>query len=483
MILTIELSTISDIITHVVILYLDFSEEGIFLEAQVTMNEKKMFTTQQIIHLIIPIIFEQLLLIGVGVADTVMVSGVGMEAVSAVSLVDAIFALFATIYVAIATGGAVVATHYIGQKDFNGGSETVKQLIYLAFFSACVIMALSLAFNYDIIHIAFGNIAPGVMSNSRKYFYITAVSFPFIAIYNAGAALFRAQGKSKTSLIVSLAMNAINITGNAILIYGFHMGVVGAAIPTLVSRAFAGIVMAFLIAKKKNIIRLDNPFKYKFSGSICKNILRIGIPNSIENSMFLVGRLLFQTIVATFGTAAIAANAVANNVYMFNLVPGTAIGMGMMVIVGQCMGAKEYEQAVYFSKKLLKYSYIALSSLSVVMFVFSPQLASMFNLSAEGALEAVKLLRIATGSAALFWPLGFALPNALRAAGDVRYTMVVSIACMWIFRIGLGYLLAIPFGVGVAGVWYGMTVDWIFRGGLILWRYKSRKWLNQKVIG
>lgn len=442
-----------------------------------------MFSARDLRRLILPLVIEQILLVTVGMADTMMVSTVGQEAISAISLVDSINLLLINIFSALGTGGAIVTAQYLGREDDENASLAAKQLIYVVGAVSAAIMVVCLAANGPILRLLFGQVEPEVMSGSRLYFYITALSYPFIGVYNGGAAVFRAMGNSKVSMLCSALMNLINIGGNAILIYGLGTGVEGAAIATLLSRMAAAVVILWLLCKGGGRVQLNQLTKPEYSPEMVRGILRVGVPNGLENGMFQIGKILVQGLVASFGTAVIAANAMANNIVMIPHVSGSAIGLAMVTVVGQCVGAGEYDQARSYMLRLLGLIHLSMGSLEVFLCLTAGFWVGLFRLPAETSSIAVQLIRSFTLFAIFFWPSSFALPNGLRAAGDAQFTMLVSTASMWVFRIGCSFLLCSPrIGMGIMGVWMAMYVDWIARCGAFLWRFFSGRWKGRQVI-
>ena len=441
-----------------------------------------MFSARDLRRLILPLVVEQLLLVTVGMADTVMVSSVGQEAVSAISLVDAINLLLINVFSALGTGGAIVTAQYLGRGDEENASAAAKQLVYVVAAMASAVMAVCLLFNGGILRLLYGSVEPAVMEGARVYFYITALSYPFIGVYNAGAAVFRAMGNSRVSMACSALMNLINIGGNAILIYGAGIGVAGAAIPTLLSRAAAAVVIIWLLCKEGNRVRIHGLWRPEYHPAMVRGILRVGVPNGLENGMFQIGKVLVQGLVASLGTAAIAANAMANNVSTVPHISGSAIGLAMVTVVGQCVGAGEFQQAKKYMLRLTGLVYLSMGTLEVVLGLTAAPLVGLFGLPAETSRMAVELIEVFVIFAIIFWPAAFALPNGLRAAGDVRFTMLVSSFSMWVFRIGCSFLLCRRFGMGVMGVWLAMYIDWIFRAAAFIWRYLSGRWQNRQVV-
>lgn len=444
--------------------------------------EQPLFTREDLKKLIIPLILEQTLAISIGLFDTLMVSSCGEAAVSGVSLVDSISTLLIQILSALATGGAVVCSQYLGKKMPERARLSAGQLMFIMLVTAGTVMLLVLFAHSFLLRFIFGKIDADVMKNAEVYFIISAISYPFLGMYNAGAALFRSIGNSKISMYTSLVMNVANIGGNALLIFGLHMGVLGAALATLASRILAAMVMLVLLCKKDHPLCIAAPGCMRPQREVIGKILKIGVPSGIENGMFQIGKLLVASLTATFGTAAIAANAVASNVAGFANVPGNAIGLAMVTVVGRCIGAGEKQQAKYFCRKLMKFAYFGMWTTNAVLLVTARLLTSCFSLSPEAENITVQLLLTFAVMASLIWPFSFALPNGLRAAGDAKYTMKVSVFSMWVFRVASSYFFAGTLGLGVLGVWIGMYVDWGFRSLLFVIRYCNGKWLEKRVV-
>ncbi|HAF85197.1 MAG TPA: MATE family efflux transporter [Sphaerochaeta sp.] len=441
-----------------------------------------MFSRQFLFRLIVPLIAEQFLAVTIGLADTMMVATVGEAAVSAVSIVDGISSLIIQLFAAFATGGAVVTSQYLGRRDNASANDAAKQLFLLSMIVSILLLMICLPVRKGIIILIFGSLEADVLANSTTYFLYILLSLPFLASYNACAALFRSMGNSKVSLAVSTLMNITNIVGNAYFIFGLHLGVTGAGLATMLSRMVAATVMVILISNRKNIIFIHRIWKFEWHWNKIKKILKIGIPTGVEGSMFNIGRLLVQGFVASFGTAALAANAIAGSVTSMANIPGGAINMASITIIGQSLGARKPEQALHYGKWLLLLTYISMGMMAIPIFFFAPQIVHVFNLSAEASVLASNIIRTAMVATSLIWPIAFTVPNFLRAAGDVKYTMLVSMFTMWVFRIGCSYVLAFHFGLGVYGVWFGMYIDWIVRGILFATRFARGKWKTKKVI-
>ena len=441
-----------------------------------------LFDNKALMALILPLIIEQFLAVLVGMADSIMIASVGEAAVSGVSLVDQVMILIINLFGALATGGAVVAGQYLGRKNPEEADKAANQLIWFVTILAVGVMGLVYLGKNMILQGVFGQIEPDVMEYANTYLLIVTASVPFIALYNGGAAIFRTMGNSKITMTVSLIMNAINVVGNAILIYGFHCGVEGVAIPTLVSRMTAAILITVLLSNEKQVLHLQKTLRYRPEKETIKKILKIGIPNGLENSMFQLGKVLVLSLVSTFGTYAIAANAVCNVLASFQILPGMALSLAVTTVISRCVGAKDYEQVSYYTKKLLAISYISMFVTTIVICVALPFIMDVYNLSPETAKVAEEIMIFHSVSCVLIWTPAFTLPSTLRAAGDAKTCMLISIPCMWIFRIGFSYILGKYFGMGVFGVWVAMVIDWVVRVIFFVLRYCRGKWKTIRTI-
>lgn len=441
-----------------------------------------MFTNQALRRLIIPLFLDNILMITVGIIATMMVSYAGVAAVSGVSLVDMINMLLINVLAALATGGAVVVSQYIGRKEKDNACNAASQLITVTVVISVVIMLVVLLFNKPTLRILFGNIDADVMSAAIIYFVISGLSYPFLAVYNSCAALFRSMGKSSTPMIVSIIMNVTNVVGNAIAIYVLHAGVTGIAVSALIARAAAAVIIMYLSLNRNNeiFVRFSEIFSWQWS--MIKKILNIAIPNGLENGIVQLGRVLLVSIIAMFGTAQIAANGITNSLVMIAISFATAMNLAIVTVVGQCVGAGDYSQAAYYTKKLTKITYIGTLFISLAQILILPCILNLYTLSAEVHRLTYILVVIHNCFAIILFPLSFTFSNGLRAAGDVRYTMIASIGCMFILRIALGYILAVVFNMGVIGIWVAMGFDWALRGIIYIARFKSGKWKNFQVI-
>ena len=433
------------------------------------------FSRQDLQRLIVPLVVEQLLAITVGLFDSVMVSQVGEAAISAVSLVDTVNVLLVNAFSALATGGAVIAGQYLGRREPQKAGHSGEQLLLFMGEASLLIMVLFYLGKGFVLHVVFGQVEADVAAYADTYYMIVEASTPFLAIYSAGAALFRVMGNSKISMWVSLVMNAINVTGNAVLIFGFHMGVEGVAIPTLVSRATAAVIMVVLLKRPGLPMRVEK-LSLRHDRYVVKNILRFGVPNGLESSMFQLGKILLLSTVSVLGTASVAANAIGNTIGTFQCVAGNALGLALVTVVSRCIGAGSYELARFYTKKLMKTTYLFMCGDILLIAALLPLIMKMYNVSPEATDYARKIILMHGFFGMLLWPAAFTLPQALRAAGDTRFTMLVSTVSMWTMRVGFGILLGRYWGFGVLGIWMAMFIDWVVRVLFFVPRFHGHKW-------
>jgi len=443
---------------------------------------KKLFTNQDLFKLFLPVIIEQFLEYLVGLVDSIMVAHVGESAVSGVSLVDFVMALLISLFAALSTGGAVVAGQYMGRKQMEESREAADQLVWFSGAISVIIMAIIYLAKPLILNGLFGPIADEVRRDANTYLMITAVSIPFLALYNAVAAIFRAMGNSKLPMQVMLAMNIAHAVGNAILIYGFHFGTEGFAIPTLLSRIAAAVIIITLALNKKHSIYIKKSLKHKFNWSMLKRILSIGIPYGLENGLFYLGRIIVLSLVATFGTAAIAANAVSGTIVMFQVLPGMAIGLGLTVVISRCVGAGDYEQAKYYTKKVMGIVYAAHVVSCAVVLALLPFIMDVYGLSETATTLTTQNVWWHAAFMVIIWPLAYTLPVIFRASGDAKFPMIVGVLSMFFCRIALAYLLSTYFNMGMFGTWVAMFIDWIVKAIIFVYRYISGKWTRFHAI-
>lgn len=447
-------------------------------------GRKPLFQQKQVYEIIIPLILEQVFMAAIGMFDVIMVSGIGEEAISAVSLVDFISQLVTSVLTALSTGGAIVCSQFIGRDNRRDAEEAVQHLLMLVVLSGLIVMAVALLGNRWLLEVIYGKIDGNVMGKARIYFALSGMSYPFVALFCCSAAVMRTLGYTKLSFHTSLVMNLMNIVMNALFIFGFHWGVFGAGLASMLSRMIISLVLFYMIFHTQNMLNIQAPSQWRLRRYTTRSILSFAIPTSLESSVFYIGRLLVQGVVTGFGTSAIAANAVALTVTEFLHMPGAGIGIGMITIVGRCIGAEEKQQARAYAKQLIVLTYLIQGICCVGSMALAVPITGWYHLTEQTKELAVVMLLTHGVACTVFWPMGFTTANALKAAGDVKFTMMMSIASMWCFRVGGSYFFVQLFpDLGVLNVWAAMYCDWIARALICFWRYRKDTWLDKKIQG
>ncbi len=445
-------------------------------------SRMRFFSNRDLYKLFLPVIIEQFLEYTVGLADSIMVAHVSEAAVSGVSLVDFVMALLISLFAALSTGGAVIAGQYLGRKQPDEARKAANQLVWFAGLLSLIIMLGVYLAKPFILYGVFGQISDEVRMNADKYLMITALSIPFLAMYNAGAAIFRTMGNAKLPMNIMLYMNIVHAVGNAILIYGFHFGVEGVAIPTLLSRIAAAVIVLGLATDSKRMLFINKRLKHHFDWTMIRRILNIGVPYGLENGLFYLGRIMVLSLVATFGTAAIAANAVSGTIVMFQALPGIAIGLGLTVVISRCVGANDYAQAQYYTKKVTRIVYGAQIVSCAIVLLLLPVILKVYGLSEAATNLTTKIVWYHAIFEMLIWPLAYTLPVTFRAAGDAKFPMWIGTLSMLFCRIALAYLLSINFGMGMFGTWVAMFLDWIVKASIFVYRYCNGEWMKVRAI-
>lgn len=441
-----------------------------------------LFPRRALWMLLIPLIIEQMLNSLMGMVDTLMVSRVGAEAISAVSLVDSINNLVLQVFAAMAAGAAIICSQYLGRKDEKGCNDAAKQIVLTVVVISSVIMIIGVGFRKPLLHLIFGSVEEAVMTNAQMYFLITALSYPFIALFQAGAAFYRACGNSKFTMKTALIANVANIVGNTLFIFVLQMGAAGAAVSTLISRALCAFVVFYALRKPGYAIQLKNYFSIRPDLNLIVKILAIGVPSGIENGMFQFGKLAIQSTVSSLGTAAIAAQAMTIIFENVNGMAAVGIGIGLMTVVGQSIGAGRQEEAKYYIVKLAGYAEIAMIISCILVYIAARPVTVLAGMSEESTALCMQMILAITIVKPLLWVPSFTPPNGLRAAGDVRFSMITATLTMWLCRVALSIFLMRVVKTGPIGVWYGMFADWGVRGVIFTIRFVRGKWLRFKVI-
>ena len=445
-------------------------------------NQQKLFDNRKLAALLIPLAVDQLLNSFMGTVDTLVVSNLGSAAISAVSLVDSINILIVQAFFALATGGTVVCSHYLGCRREEHAKEAARQLVFITFMMSLVIGALCIIFNGQILALIFGEVEEAVMENAKQYFFFSAISYPFIALYDDGSSILRAQENSRLPMMISVASNLVNLVLNLLFVWGLGFGVAGSACATLLARIFAMAVVMYKLRNPRLTVSLTQYHSIRPDWGEIRRILRIGIPSGVENSMFQFGKLAIQSTVSLMGTAAIAAQGMTNIIENLNGILAIGVGIGLMTVVGETLGAGRKEEAVYYVKKLCVISEVVIIVSCLVMFALVHPITYFGGMEPESARMCIHMVTWITIVKPVVWVMSFIPAYGFRAAGDVKFTMTVSVISMWFCRVTLAIVLARVFGMGPMAVWIGMFTDWTVRGVIYTVRFRSRRWLGHQVI-
>ena len=444
--------------------------------------EGYLYSNRALFYLFLPLLIEYALEFFVGFADSIMVASLGEAAISGVSLVDALMQLIIFSFSALATGGAVVAGQYLGDKQILNAQNASTQLVWFSVILSVIIMLIFIILRGFLISVLFGQIEPDVWHNSEIYLYRVSLSIPFIALYNAGAAIFRTTNNAALPMNIMFICDILNVAGNAFCIYYLGWDVRGVAIPTVISRMLSAVLIIHFILDEEYKLHIKRTLKHRFDTGMLLRVLKVGIPSGIENGLFQLGRVLILSLVSTFGTMAIAANSIGFSVGVFSVLPGFAINLGLTAVISNCVGADDYEQARYYNKKCLLIVMISHIVINLIIFAILPSILGIYQISGDTAYLAAKMV-IWHGIFAVFlWPLAFTLPATFRGSGDSKSVMYISLIVMFSCRIGLAYVIAVWMGVGVFGTWIAMFIDWFVRSGIYIYRYFTNKWTEYRVV-
>ena len=432
--------------------------------------------------MILPLLMEQFLLMLVGLADTMVVSYAGEAAVSGVSLVNSFNTIFINLFTALASGGAVVVSQYIGRRDMKMASESSSQLLMVATVFAVVISIPVLIWKVPLLKGLFGKVEPDVMEACKTYLRISVYSFPALGIYNAGTALYRSIGKTSVTMKISIVSNLINVAGNLIGVFVFRAGVAGVAYPSLIARTFSAVVITLLCFREKEV-RYVGRWIFQWNRELLKKMLSIAIPNGVESGIFQFVKVALSSVVALFGTYQIAANGISQSIWSVAALISVTMGPVFITVIGQCMGAGDIRQAEYYFRKLTKVTVCSSVAWNTLIFLITPLLIKIFAVSRQTGQMILYLVLIHNIANAVVFPFADPLGKGLRAAGDAMFTMGISLFTTIGVRLILSILLGIVLDLGVIGIALAMCLDWTVRGVIFWIRFRQGKWKTYRVIG
>ena len=432
--------------------------------------------------MILPLLMEQFLLMLVGLADTMVVSYAGEAAVSGVSLVNSFNTIFINLFTALASGGAVVVSQYIGRRDMKMASESSSQLLMAATVFAVVISIPVLIWKVPLLKGLFGKVEPDVMEACKTYLRISVYSFPALGIYNAGTALYRSIGKTSVTMKISIVSNLINVAGNLIGVFVFRAGVAGVAYPSLIARTFSAVVITLLCFREKEV-RYVGRWIFQWNRELLKKMLSIAIPNGVESGIFQFVKVALSSVVALFGTYQIAANGISQSIWSVAALISVTMGPAFITVIGQCMGAGDIRQAEYYFRKLTKVTVCISVAWNTLIFLITPLLIKIFAVSRQTGQMILYLVLIHNIANAVVFPFADPLGKGLRAAGDAMFTMGISLVTTIGVRLIFSILFGIVLNLGVIGIALAMCLDWTVRGVIFWIRFRQGKWKTYRVIG
>lgn len=441
-----------------------------------------MFSNRDLRRLIVPLFLEQLLVILVGLADTFVISYAGEAAVSGVSLVNSFNTIFIFLFTALASGGAVIVSQYIGGEKMEMAGESASQLLMVSTLFSGVVMAVILLSGCPLMGLLFGKVESDVMDACMIYLRISAYSYPALAIYNAGAALFRSIGKTSTTMYIAIFSNVINVVGNIIGVFALHAGVAGVAVPSLIARTFSAVVVTILCFRKGNGVYYKKRWICHYNAGLLKRILGIAVPNGVEQGIFQFVKVALSSVVALFGTSQIAANGIAQSIWSLAALVCVTMGPVFITVIGQCMGSRDTEQAEYYFRKLLKITLLISVVWNVLVFALTPLVMQFYDVSEETKKLTIILVLIHNIFNCIAFPFADPLGKGMRAAGDVRFTMAISLATTIGVRLIFSLLFAIVMDMGVIGIAWAMCLDWCSRAVFFYIRFRKGKWKQFQLI-
>ena len=441
-----------------------------------------MFTNKDLRNLIIPLFIEQFLLMFVGIADTFVVSFSSEADVSGVSLVTSFNTVLIFLFTALSSGGAVIISQYIGNKQDKKASRSAGQLLMISAVISVIMTVLIMVFHKQLLHLLFGKIEQDVMDACDIYLLITTLSLPALAIYDAGTALCRSIRKTNVTMYISLVSNIINVIGNCIGVFWLHLGAAGVAYPSLISRLLSAVAITVFCFGRKNEVRYKMADIFCWDGQLLKKVMGIALPNGVENGVHQLVKVALSSMVALFGTYQIAANGVAQSIWSLASIMGLAMAPVYTTVIGQCMGAGDIKSANFYFKKLNNITLVLSVIWNALIFAITPLILKYSAISTQAKDLVIWLVLINNIFNGLAYPYAGSLGNGLRAAGDVKFTMIVSITLTIAARLFFSALFGMWLGWGVIGVAIGMSIDLVFRGAIFIWRYKSQKWTEFKLI-
>ena len=439
------------------------------------------FNAASLLRFALPNIAMMMLLSMYTIVDGMFISRfAGTTALSAINMSYPLNCLQMATGIMLGTGGSAI----IARRQGEGRTDEARRNFT---------MLIAVALGIGLIFAVFGNLFLNPIlrllgtselqwADCRIYTRIQLVFAPMLFLQTAFQTLFVTAGKPGLGLLTSVGGGITNVVLDGLFMGPMNMGVAGAAIATLGSRVISAVVVFAFLHNPSQEIAVRDYLHIRPDGRRIMRILSLGIPNGIENAMFQFGKLAIQSTVSTLGTIAIAAQAMTNILENLNGIAGIGIGIGMMTVVGQCLGAGRKDEAIYYIKKLTAVAEIVIIASCALVFLATKPVTILGGMEPESAKMCLYMVGWITVVKPIVWTLAFIPAYGMRAAGDVRFSMILSCISMWAFRVTLCIYLCRVHGFGPIAVWIGMFTDWTIRGIVFTFRFMGRRWLAHKVV-
>lgn len=450
-----------------------------FLSRQLT---TRYFTYQQIFAMLLPLILDQFFISIISLLTSAMVSSSSQESVSAVSLVTPVYQMIYAIYSAISSAGTVIIAQYKGHGDEEKMKKAAGQIVSFTFCTAVVFSTILVIFAGPLVRAMFAGADELIITKATDYLIGCALSFISLSLYLGGFAVFRGVGETKICLRLSMIINLLHLFASFVFINLMNLDIIGTALSLNLARLVGGVMAMYFLLYKKSPLRIRMRDLFCVDWEMLRSVIHTSLPFALEQLCFNGGGIIVSMFVVKFGTPSVAANAVSNSTLYVFYAMGQAVVNLCVTVVGQCIGAQDKDMAKRYGKKMVWLGEVLILLALAVLLPFLNPILRLFQAPENTLGQIYILLAIAFVPMALFWSTSNVLPNVLRAAGDVNFASYVSLATMWVFRVGLSYVVSIRIHVGINGVWICMGLEWFVRSIIFLLRFRSGKWLKQKTI-
>lgn len=462
---------------------IQFIKEGSKLDLFFTKQlSSSMFSYREILRMLFPIILDQFFIAFILLLTTAMISSSSQTSVSAVSLVSPIYMIVYAIFNAVASGGTVVVAQYKGRNDESKMKSAAGQVMLATSSIAIFLCALLIMFSRPIVTLLYGSADPVILEKSIEYLIGMSISLIFHSFYISSFSIFRGIGATKICLHLTMIINLIHLFASFLFINIFHMDILGTTLSLNIARLIGGGIAVWLLMKPTSVFRILPTHIFRIYWPILKSVYKVGLPFALEQVFFNGGGMIAQTFIVTLGTISIAANAIGNSILMLFYSAGLAVATLSITIIGQCVGANEKELAKKYATKMNWLGTITIVISILIFFPSLPLLLKLYNAPNDAQLLIYVLITIVVIAMPFFWSTSNVMPCVFRAAGDATFSSIFSLITMWTIRVGLGYVFAIPLGLGIKGVWICMGIEWAVRSVVFMIRYYSGVWLTKKVI-